>query len=135
MLAALALLAAWRFQRQVPTPAKRRKLDKKRVIKVTGARANNLKKTAARIPTGRLSCITGVSGAGKSSLLKIMAGLDDGFSGEARLTPGFTVGYLAQEPSIFRSLRRSRSSSSLPIPRSSSCKSAADRRSHRWLKV
>uniref|UniRef100_UPI00260E2E62 energy-dependent translational throttle protein EttA n=1 Tax=Ilumatobacter sp. TaxID=1967498 RepID=UPI00260E2E62 len=40
------------------------------------------------------------NGSGKSSLLKIMAGLDDGFSGEARLTPGFTVGYLAQEPEL-----------------------------------
>ena len=40
------------------------------------------------------------NGAGKSSLLQIMAGLDDGFSGEARLTPGFTVGYLAQEPQL-----------------------------------
>ena len=29
-----------------------------------------------------------------------MAGLDDGYSGEARLTPGFTVGYLAQEPQL-----------------------------------
>ena len=42
--------------------------------------------------------VLGANGAGKSSLLRIMAGLDDGFSGEARLTPGFTVGYLAQEP-------------------------------------
>ncbi|MEZ5296322.1 MAG: ATP-binding cassette domain-containing protein [Ilumatobacteraceae bacterium] len=42
----------------------------------------------------------GSNGAGKSSLLKIMAGLDDGYSGEARLTPGFTVGYLAQEPEL-----------------------------------
>src|SRR6187200_1560747 len=44
--------------------------------------------------------VIGANGAGKSSLLKIMAGLDDGFSGEARLTPGFTVGYLAQEPQL-----------------------------------
>ena len=44
--------------------------------------------------------VIGSNGAGKSSLLKIMAGLDDGFSGEARLTPGFTVGYLAQEPEL-----------------------------------
>ena len=42
--------------------------------------------------------VLGSNGAGKSSLLKIMAGLDDGFTGEARLTQGFTVGYLAQEP-------------------------------------
>jgi ATP-binding cassette ChvD family protein len=44
--------------------------------------------------------VLGANGAGKSSLLRIMAGLDDGFSGEARLTPGFTVGYLAQEPDL-----------------------------------
>ncbi len=44
--------------------------------------------------------VLGANGAGKSSLLKIMAGLDDGFNGEARLTPGFTVGYLAQEPQL-----------------------------------
>jgi ATP-binding cassette ChvD family protein len=44
--------------------------------------------------------VIGSNGAGKSSLLKIMAGLDDGYSGEARLTPGFTVGYLSQEPEL-----------------------------------
>jgi sulfate-transporting ATPase len=44
--------------------------------------------------------VLGANGAGKSSLLKIMAGLDDGYSGEARLTPGFSVGYLAQEPHL-----------------------------------
>ena len=44
--------------------------------------------------------VIGSNGAGKSSLLKIMAGLDDGFSGDARLTPGFTVGYLSQEPEL-----------------------------------
>lgn len=44
--------------------------------------------------------VIGGNGAGKSSLLKIMAGLDDGYSGEARLTPGFSVGYLAQEPQL-----------------------------------
>ncbi len=44
--------------------------------------------------------VIGSNGAGKSSLLKIMAGLDDGFTGEARLTPGFTVGYLDQEPQL-----------------------------------
>ena len=44
--------------------------------------------------------VLGMNGAGKSSLLKIMAGLDDGFTGEARLTPSFTVGYLPQEPKL-----------------------------------
>jgi sulfate-transporting ATPase len=44
--------------------------------------------------------VIGSNGSGKSSLLQIMAGEDDGFSGEARLTPGFTVGFLAQEPQL-----------------------------------
>jgi len=42
--------------------------------------------------------VIGSNGSGKSSLLRIMAGEDDGFTGEARLTAGFTVGFLAQEP-------------------------------------
>ncbi|HVC26254.1 MAG TPA: energy-dependent translational throttle protein EttA [Acidimicrobiales bacterium] len=44
--------------------------------------------------------VIGSNGSGKSSLLRIMAGEDDGFTGEARMTPGFTVGYLAQEPHL-----------------------------------
>ncbi|MEI7747429.1 MAG: ATP-binding cassette domain-containing protein, partial [Actinomycetota bacterium] len=44
--------------------------------------------------------IIGDNGSGKSSLLRIMAGLDEGFTGEARLSPGFRVGYLAQEPEL-----------------------------------
>ena len=42
--------------------------------------------------------VIGGNGSGKSSLLRIMAGEDDGYAGEARLAPGFTVGSLAQEP-------------------------------------
>ena len=44
--------------------------------------------------------VIGSNGSGKSSLLRIMAGKDDGYSGEARLTPGFTVGLLEQEPHL-----------------------------------
>ena len=44
--------------------------------------------------------VIGANGSGKSSLLRIMAGLDDGFTGEARLSPGFTVGLLEQEPQL-----------------------------------
>ncbi|HWE57867.1 MAG TPA: energy-dependent translational throttle protein EttA [Acidimicrobiales bacterium] len=44
--------------------------------------------------------VIGSNGSGKSSLLRILAGDDDGFTGEARLTSGFTVGYLAQEPAL-----------------------------------
>src|SRR5204862_473220 len=44
--------------------------------------------------------VLGSNGSGKSSLLRIMAGEDDGYTGEARLTPGFTVGHLPQEPQL-----------------------------------
>jgi energy-dependent translational throttle protein EttA len=44
--------------------------------------------------------VIGSNGSGKSSLLRIMAGEDDGFTGEARLTPGFSVGMLHQEPQL-----------------------------------
>ncbi|MEC8947153.1 MAG: energy-dependent translational throttle protein EttA [Actinomycetota bacterium] len=44
--------------------------------------------------------VLGANGAGKSSLLRIMAGVDDGFTGEAQLTDGFTVGFLEQEPTL-----------------------------------
>src|SRR2546428_8012499 len=44
--------------------------------------------------------VLGANGAGKSSLLRIMAGDDDGYTGEARLTPGFSVGFLPQEPEL-----------------------------------
>jgi energy-dependent translational throttle protein EttA len=44
--------------------------------------------------------VIGANGSGKSSLLKIMAGIDDGFTGEARLTSGFSVGFLSQEPDL-----------------------------------
>ena len=45
--------------------------------------------------------VIGSNGSGKSSLLRIMAGKDDGYTGEARLTPGFTVGLLEQEPQLY----------------------------------
>src|SRR5210317_194954 len=44
--------------------------------------------------------VLGRNGSGKSTLLRIMAGLDENFDGEARLTSGFTVGYLPQEPQL-----------------------------------
>ena len=55
--------------------------------------------TLAFYPGAKIGVI-GSNGSGKSSLLRIMAGLDDGFTGEARLSPGFTVGLLEQEPQL-----------------------------------
>jgi excinuclease ABC subunit A len=53
----------------VPLPAKRRKWEKGRSIRIKGARANNLKNINAEIPLGVFTCVTGVSGGGKSTLL------------------------------------------------------------------
>ncbi len=44
--------------------------------------------------------LLGLNGAGKSTVLKIMAGVDKDFQGEARPQPGIKVGYLAQEPEL-----------------------------------
>ncbi len=44
--------------------------------------------------------VLGRNGSGKSSLMRIMAGLDKDFDGEARLAEGFTRGYLSQEPQL-----------------------------------
>jgi excinuclease ABC subunit A len=54
---------------QIPLPQRRRVPEKGRRIKVTGARANNLKNVTAEIPLGLFTCVTGVSGGGKSTLL------------------------------------------------------------------
>jgi ATP-binding cassette ChvD family protein len=48
--------------------------------------------------------VVGVNGSGKSSLLKIMAGIDKDFNGEARPANGTKMGYLAQEPELNESL-------------------------------
>ncbi len=44
--------------------------------------------------------VLGLNGSGKSSLLKILAGIDKDFQGEIALSPGYTIGYLEQEPQI-----------------------------------
>ena len=44
--------------------------------------------------------VIGLNGSGKSSLLRILAGVDKDFNGETVISPGFTVGYLEQEPLI-----------------------------------
>src|ERR687897_594639 len=54
---------------QIPLPKRRRQAEPGRAIKVLGARANNLKNVSAEIPLGLFTCVTGVSGGGKSTLL------------------------------------------------------------------
>jgi ATP-binding cassette ChvD family protein len=44
--------------------------------------------------------VIGLNGSGKSSLLRIMAGVDKDFNGQTILTPGFTIGFLEQEPKL-----------------------------------
>ncbi|MEY9850766.1 excinuclease ABC subunit A [Leifsonia sp. EB41] len=56
-------------RREIPIPEKRRKIDKKRVIRVVDAEANNLKKVSVDFPLGAFVAVTGVSGSGKSSLV------------------------------------------------------------------
>jgi len=44
--------------------------------------------------------VLGLNGSGKSSLLKILAGVDTEFSGETSVSPGYTIGYMEQEPRL-----------------------------------
>jgi len=44
--------------------------------------------------------IIGLNGSGKSTLMKIIAGVDDGFQGDLTFSPGYSVGYLEQEPDL-----------------------------------
>jgi excinuclease ABC subunit A len=69
-------------RRAVPVPARRRKGNGKRLL-LKGARANNLKSVTAEIPLGTFTCVTGVSGSGKSSLV-----LDTLWPAAARLLNG-----------------------------------------------
>jgi len=44
--------------------------------------------------------VLGLNGSGKSTLMKILAGVDTTFNGETHLAPGYTIGYLSQEPDL-----------------------------------
>jgi len=68
--------------RQIPMPKQRRKPGH-RTLKVTGARSNNLQNVTAEIPLGLFTCVTGVSGGGKSTFL-----IDTVFKATARKLNG-----------------------------------------------
>jgi len=56
-------------RRSIETPTARRPIDRKRMLTVEGARANNLRNITAEFPLGTFTAVTGVSGSGKSSLI------------------------------------------------------------------
>lgn len=56
-------------RQRIEVPAERRRPDPEKMLRVIGARGNNLKDVTAEIPLGTFTCVTGVSGGGKSTLV------------------------------------------------------------------
>ncbi|MDN6200188.1 excinuclease ABC subunit UvrA [Corynebacterium flavescens] len=76
-------------RKSLGVPDKRRKIDKARVLKVVGARENNLHNIDVEIPLGVLVCVTGVSGSGKSTVVnQILAKTLANKLNRARQVPG-----------------------------------------------
>ena len=75
-----------------------------RVNKIYPPQKTVLKEISLSFYYGAKIGIIGVNGSGKSTIMKIMAGIDTEFQGEAWIEPGRTVGYLSQEPQLDESL-------------------------------
>src|SRR5690606_12674729 len=71
-----------------------------RVSKVVPPKRQIIKDISLSFFPGAKIGLLGLNGAGKSTVLRIMAGVDTDFEGEARPQPGIKVGYLAQEPQL-----------------------------------
>lgn len=71
-----------------------------KVNKVTPAGKHILKDVTLGFYYGAKIGILGANGAGKSTVMRIIAGLDDAFTGDVTWSPGITVGYLSQEPDL-----------------------------------
>jgi sulfate-transporting ATPase len=72
----------------------------RRVAKVVPPKRTILKNISLNFFPGAKIGVLGLNGSGKSSLLKIMAGVDDNYEGEVVRMPNIKVGYLAQEPNL-----------------------------------
>jgi len=70
------------------------------VAKVVPPKRHILRDISLSFFPGAKIGVLGLNGAGKSSLLRIMAGVDQEFDGEARPQPGIKIGYLPQEPEL-----------------------------------
>jgi excinuclease ABC subunit A len=73
-------------RKDIPMPAERRAIDRKRLIRVVGATGNNLKDVTAEFPLGTFTAVTGVSGGGKSTLV-----IETLFNGLSRKLMGSAV--------------------------------------------
>ncbi len=71
-----------------------------RVSKVVPPKKTIIKDISLSFFPGAKIGVLGLNGAGKSTVLRIMAGVDKDFEGEARPQPGINIGYLAQEPQL-----------------------------------
>ncbi|OFT91632.1 excinuclease ABC subunit UvrA [Corynebacterium sp. HMSC28B08] len=76
-------------ERVLAVPEQRRPVDKQRMLTVHGAQENNLKNVDVTLPLGVLTCVTGVSGSGKSSLINgILAKVLSNQLNRSRVVPG-----------------------------------------------